>query len=95
MEDGRILIIEDEKKIADTLRFGLMENGYDADVAYEAESGEVMFEQGQYHIVLLDINLPGMNGFEFCQKIRAHNKNVVIIMLTSMSTISDKVKGYH
>lgn len=95
MEDGRILIIEDEKKIADTLRLGLVENGYHADVAYEAESGEVMFEQGQYHIVLLDINLPGMNGFEFCQKIRAYNKNVVIIMLTSMSTISDKVKGYH
>ena len=95
MEDGRILIIEDEKKIADTLRLGLVENGYHADVAYDAESGEVMFEKGQYHIVLLDINLPGMNGFEFSQKIRAHNKNVVIIMLTSMSTINDKVKGYH
>ena len=94
MDGVKILIIEDEIKIANTLKVGLIENGYQADVAYDAISGEEMFRKEDYQMILLDINLPGVNGYELCRKIRTKNKNVVIIMLTSMSTINDKVEGY-
>ena len=94
MDGVKILIIEDEIKIANTLKVGLIENGFQADVAYDAISGEEMFRKEDYQMILLDINLPGVNGYELCRKIRTTNKNVVIIMLTSMSTINDKVEGY-
>ncbi|WEK34365.1 MAG: response regulator transcription factor [Candidatus Pseudobacter hemicellulosilyticus] len=94
MDERKILIVEDEKKIADTLRIGLIENGYHAEVAYDGQVGEKLFFQHGFHLVILDINLPGINGYELCRIIRNHNADVPIIMLTSLSRLSDKVEGY-
>jgi two-component system copper resistance phosphate regulon response regulator CusR len=63
-----ILIVEDEKKIADSLNKGLNEMGYDVTVAYDGIIGEKMLNQESFDLVILDINLPGINGLELVQK---------------------------
>jgi len=94
MEERKILIIEDEQKIADTLKIGLLENGFYAETAYDGKIGLQLFLSREFDLVLLDINLPGLNGYEVCKGIRAHNSNVPVIVLTSMNTINDKIEGY-
>jgi two-component system copper resistance phosphate regulon response regulator CusR len=94
MEERRILVVEDEQKIADTLKFGLTENGYDTDVAYDGSIGLKMFQANLYNLVVLDINLPGKNGYELCTIMRQHNAGLPIIMLTALSTLNDKIEGY-
>jgi len=94
MQEETILIVEDEPKIADTLKLGLEENGYHADVAYDGKVGYNMFKEHPYDLIVLDINLPGMNGYELCNYYRSVNSNVPIIMLTSLIGLNDKIKGY-
>ncbi|MEP7108449.1 MAG: response regulator transcription factor [Ferruginibacter sp.] len=94
MEDIRILIVEDEKKIADTLKFGLGENGFIVEVAYDGKLGYRLFSVQDFDLLILDINLPGMNGYELCKAIRLLNEHVPVIMLTSMSALNDKIEGY-
>lgn len=94
MEAGKILIVEDEKKIADTLKFGLNEIGFTVDTAYDGQLGFHLFCANEYNLVILDINLPGINGYELCKLIRAKNQQIAVLMLTSMSTINDKIVGY-
>jgi DNA-binding response OmpR family regulator len=93
-EERKILIIEDEQKIADTLKLGLTEHGYFVEVAYDGNIGYKLFTAHAYNLVILDINLPGLNGYELCKKIRSTNANIPVIMLTAMSTLNDKVEGY-
>lgn len=95
MADRRILIVEDEKKIADTLCLGLTEYGYFTEVAYDGVIGRRLLLSHTYDLVILDINLPGINGYELCKLIRLENSNLPVIMLTSMSTLNDKIEGYN
>ncbi|HLY72063.1 MAG TPA: response regulator transcription factor [Puia sp.] len=95
MPERKILVVEDEKKIADTLKVGLTENGFYAEVAYDGLIAQKLFEAHAYDLVIVDINLPGMNGFELCKFMRSRNVNLPIIMLTSMSTLNDKIEGYN
>ncbi len=94
MDDIKILIVEDEQKIADTLKFGLNENGFKAEVAYDGKLGYRLFSVQEFDLLILDINLPGMNGYELCKAVRLLNEHVPIIMLTSMSALNDKIEGY-
>lgn len=94
MEERKILIVEDEKKIADTLKFGLSEHGYYVELAYDGNIGKRIFDAHSFNLVILDINLPGMNGYDLCKHMRRQNAAIPILMLTSMSTLSDKVEGY-
>ena len=94
MQERRILLIEDEKKIADTLKLGLSENGFLVEVAYDGLIGLKLFEQHSFKLIVLDINLPGLNGYELCKAIRARNHHIPIIMLTALSSLSDKIEGY-
>ena len=94
MEERRILIIEDERKIADTLKFGLSEHGYQVEVAYDGTIGLRIYLSYDFDLVILDINLPGINGFDLCKMIREKNKKIPIIMLTSMGRLEDKIEGY-
>src|SRR6478735_2167298 len=94
MEQANILIVEDEKKIADTLRFGLTELGYQVDVAYDGTLGYRLFNTRAFNLVILDINLPGMNGYDLCKAIRSQNQHIPVLMLTSMSALNDKIEGY-
>jgi DNA-binding response OmpR family regulator len=94
MEERKILIVEDEPKIADTLRFGLIEKGYFVEVAYDGTIGYRLFKSHRYNLIILDINLPGINGFDLCKTIRAADPQIPVIMLTSLLTLEDKVAGY-
>ncbi|HWC52541.1 MAG TPA: response regulator transcription factor [Chitinophagaceae bacterium] len=95
MEEIKILLIEDEKKIADALRSGLEENGYTTHVAYDGDMGYRMFKNQEYDLVILDINLPGINGYELCKLIRKSNATVLVLMLTAMSSVEDKLEGFN
>ncbi len=95
MAERRILIVEDEKKIADTLRMGLSEYGYYTELAYDGIIGKKLLLTKTYDLIILDINLPGVNGYELCKMIRIHNPALPVIMLTSMSTLNDKIEGYN
>jgi DNA-binding response OmpR family regulator len=92
--NANILIVEDEQKIADTLKLGLTENGFEVEVAYDGNIGLKLFELHPFQLVVLDINLPGINGYELCRSIRAKNAHVPIIMLTALSSLEDKIEGY-
>jgi DNA-binding response OmpR family regulator len=94
MQEVRILIVEDEKKIADSLQQGLVENGFQAEVAYDGNAGLQLFNAKQFQLVILDVNLPGMNGFDLCQAIRSRNPGVPVMMLTAMTAVEDKIEGF-
>lgn len=88
------MIVEDEKKIADALKQGLAENAFRPEVAYDGLTGWQAFQSRNFGLVLLDINLPGMNGYELCKAIRAANHSVPVMMLTAMSNVDDKIEGF-
>jgi two-component system, OmpR family, copper resistance phosphate regulon response regulator CusR len=94
MEERKILVVEDEQKIADTLKLGLTENGYEAEVAYDGRIGLKLFETQSFDLIVLDINLPGTNGYDLCKKIRKKNTQIPVIMLTALSSLNDKIEGY-
>src|SRR5688572_9972508 len=90
MDARRILFVEDEKKIADTVKFGLTEMGLYVEVAYDGILGYHLFCAQDFDLIILDINLPGMNGYDLCKAIRSKNQNIPILMLTSMAALEDK-----
>ncbi len=94
MEERKILIVEDEKKIANTLKKGLTESGYHVDLAFDGTIGKRLFASNDYDLIILDINLPGMNGYELCKHIRTMNQQIPVIMLTAMNTTEDKIEGF-
>ncbi|MEP6844471.1 MAG: response regulator transcription factor [Panacibacter sp.] len=94
MEERKILIVEDEQKIADALKFGLSEHGYHVEVAYDGKFGKKIFDAHEFNLVILDLNLPGMNGYDLCKYIRRQNPGIPVIMLTAMGTLNDKIEGY-
>jgi DNA-binding response OmpR family regulator len=94
MEERRLLIVEDEKKIAAALKKGLTENGYHVEMAFDGLIGKKLFLSHSYDLVILDINLPALNGYELCKIIRNHNQQVPVIMLTALSSTEDKIEGF-
>jgi DNA-binding response OmpR family regulator len=94
MDERKILLVEDEQKIADTLKLGLTEDGYYVETAYDGTIGWKLFQQNKYDLVILDINLPGITGYDLCKKIRNRNTNVPVIMLTALGSLNDKIEGY-
>jgi DNA-binding response OmpR family regulator len=88
------LVVEDEKKIADSLQQGLIENGAAARVAYDGTAGLELFRNHTFQLVILDINLPGINGYQLCKTIRSINPAVPVVMLTALSTVEDKIEGF-
>lgn len=94
MEERKLLIVEDEQKIADTLKLGLSENGFYVEVAYDGVIGYKLFQSHDFNLIILDINLPGINGYEFCRRVRSENPFVPVIMLTALSALNDKIEGY-
>jgi len=89
-----ILIVEDEKRLAEILKKQLEESGYIADIANDGYSGKEMMSNSIYNLVILDINLPLINGYELCREIRKTNNNIPIIMLTAFSTPENKITGF-
>lgn len=90
----KILVIEDEKRVADLLKIGLEENGYQVLVAYDGEMGRRLFQSNDFQLIISDIILPKLNGFELCQEIRKADEEIPILMLTALGTADDKLEGF-
>ncbi|MBI2968947.1 MAG: response regulator transcription factor [Bacteroidetes bacterium] len=94
MAVAKILIIEDEPKVARFIKKGLEDNEFEADIAFDGRIGLNMASSGSYHAIILDINLPQVNGYEVCREIRSYNSNIPVLMLTAMGTTKDKLQGF-
>ena len=90
----KILVIEDEAKVAGFIKKGLEEQGYEVALAYDGQMGERLAVKGDFSLIILDVILPYINGFDLCRKIRSKNEQVAIIMLTALGTTDDKVDGF-
>lgn len=89
----RILVVEDEHKIANSIKKGLEQESYAVDIAYNGTDGYDLASTEDYDLIILDLLLPAMDGIEICKKLRAQNINVPIIMLTAKGQLEDKVEG--
>lgn len=89
----RILVVEDEEKIANFIKRGLKEEGYCVDAAYDGERGYFLASTEEYDLIILDLMLPKIDGISLCQKLRKEKNVVPILMLTAKDTVKDKVKG--
>ncbi len=88
----RILIVEDDKNISDLINLSLTKTGYNCECSYDGIEAADLIESNQYDLVLLDIMLPGADGFELIEYIKA--MNIPVIMITAKSRVEDKVKGF-
>ena len=89
----RILIVEDEKKVAAFIKKGLEEETYAVDIATDGEEGLHLGEQNQYDLIILDLMLPKINGLDILSSLRAKKNGVPILLLTAKDSVEDKVKG--
>jgi DNA-binding response OmpR family regulator len=89
----RILIVEDEKDLASAIAKGLRKKGYAADIVYDGEEALFMTDVNDYDLVILDLNLPKVDGIEVCRNIRASGSPTGILMLTARSGLDDRIKG--
>ena len=89
----RILIVEDEKLLADSLQAMLEKKGFEVEVAYDGESGEEYALLGVYDLLILDVMMPKMNGYELARQVRAKRLGVPILMLTARAGLEDRIEG--
>lgn len=89
----RILIIEDEKLLADSIEDLLRSKGFVTEAVYDGESGEQYAELGIYDLLILDVMMPGMNGYEVAKNVRAKRCSTPILMLTAKSDLEDRIRG--
>ncbi len=94
MEKKKILIIEDDQRLAENLVKGLSEKDFDTEVAYDGQIGLRLALSGKFDLILLDVNLPQMNGYEVCAKIREKDRQTPVIMLTALGETDDKITGF-
>ena len=90
---SRILVVDDEPSITEFVSYALKKEGYEIDVVDNGEDAFALASTNNYDLFVLDIMLPGIDGFEVCRRIRATNTRIGIIMLTARSQEMDKVTG--
>jgi DNA-binding response OmpR family regulator len=90
----KILVVEDEQRIAELLKKGLEEFGYFVTLSFDGEMGKRLINSHTYDLIITDVILPQMNGFELCKEIRKVQPDVPIIMLTALGTTDDKLDGF-
>jgi DNA-binding response OmpR family regulator len=89
----RVLVIEDEQKMADLLKRGLEEEGFAVEVAYDGDTGLKTGKEQKFDIILLDVTLPGLDGFAVARELRAASVKTPILMLTARDSTDMKVRG--
>lgn len=93
VESLKILIVEDERLLADLLKAVLTHKGFDVEAAYDGETGNAYAELGIYDLLILDVMLPGMDGYEIVKNVRARHLGVPVLMLTAKSELDDRIRG--
>lgn len=89
----KILIVEDEKLLADSIRLLLEKHGFEADAVYDGDAGDMYVRQGIYDLLILDVMLPGKNGYDLARQVRKDHLGVPILMLTAKSELEDRITG--
>ncbi len=89
----KILVIEDEKLLADSLKQLLEGKGFQVEVAYDGETGEEYAELGIYDLLILDVMMPGLNGYQVARQVRAKRITTSILMLTARGDVEDRIQG--
>lgn len=89
----RILLVEDNRRLSDSLRMTLQDDGYVVDVAYDGLEGEELAAMAAYDIIILDIMLPQKDGLSVCKALRNQRVNTPILMLTARDALADRVSG--
>ena len=89
----KILVVEDEKLLAESIRTLLQEKGFEADAVYDGEAGVDYAESGVYDLIILDVMMPKMNGYQVAKKLRSTHLSTPILMLTAKSELLDRVEG--
>jgi len=90
----KVLLVEDEQALAQFIRKGFLHEGYDLSVAYDGLVGQSLLRQNSYDLIILDVNLPHINGFELCREARTLLPGVPLLMLTALDSLDDKVQGF-
>lgn len=89
----KILIIEDEKLLADSLKTLLQSKGFEADAVYDGEEGAAYAETGMYDLLILDVMMPGLDGYQVVRRVRRERCTVPVLMLTAKSALEDRIEG--
>ena len=89
----KVLIVEDEKLLADSLCSLLKRNGFEAEAVYDGKSGEEYAELGIYDLLILDVMMPGLDGYTLARRVREMRCNTPILMLTARSALEDRIQG--
>ena len=89
----KILIVEDERLLADSLKVLLEKKGFQVEAVYDGESGEEYAQLGVYDLLILDVMMPGLDGYELARRVRQRRCGVPILMLTARSALEDRVEG--
>ena len=89
----KILIVEDERLLADSLKTLLEKKGFQVEAVYDGESGEEYARLGIYDLLILDVMMPGLDGYELARRVRASRCGVPILMLTARSALEDRIHG--
>lgn len=90
----KLLVVDDEPEIRELLEFDLSHSGYEVDVACDGSEGLQKALTGNYDLILLDVMMPKINGFDVCKNIKEHNPSQTVLMLTAKGTINDKTQGF-
>lgn len=89
----KILIVEDERLLADSLKALLEKRGFQVEAVYDGESGEEYAQLGVYDLLILDVMMPKLDGYELARRVRASRCGVPILMLTARSALEDRIQG--
>ena len=89
----RLFIVEDEKEICDTVAKSLYDAGYEVDTCYDGEEALAGILTENYDLVVLDLNLPGMDGMEILKELRQENEETKVLILSARGQIADKVEA--
>lgn len=90
----RILVVDDDIKVAMSLKHGLKEYGFKVSVALDGATARELVDYGGINLIILEINLPDISGYDLCRDIRAQNSQIPIIILTAQGTIENKLAGF-
>jgi DNA-binding response OmpR family regulator len=90
----KILLVKDETSLASFIQKGITAEGYELKIAYDGTMGQRLFDQQPFDTVVLDVNLPGMNGFELCRYIKQHSPRQAVLLLTALDGLQYKESGF-
>lgn len=90
----KILVIEDETKLAGFIKKGLEEQSWEIEVAFDGRMGKSLALGNSYDVILMDVNLPNINGFDLARQLHQEGSRVPILMLTALGTVDDKLQGF-